>query len=390
MKFALFLILFVGLIFAAQARSNVLDDLFLSSVTHTSEVDLALSCNQTDNCAGKGDDCSGIYLIDMGGCSKTNSSCCAIGLFCINSTCVTDTVGDFCTKNSQCVSSSPNQLNCINNTCTFVYLPGDSCSGNSDCVSGNCTGSICQGQMMGEICNTFPSEANAQMCNFGLWCMPNATNPTVGVCENRTASGQNCTIPAQCMEGTTCFSSTNDNGTLSQAMCQTIGTQSTGNPCIDSFACDSGDVCINGNCTTLTPSIVSCTLNSNCTGPNSQCTCSVITGELYCTGSEYSNTDCSDEGISLMTCLANNKCTEPSDAPNSCCYASCLSEYKKAISCGCSASDTINGGCVYSQYCGGFPVWAIIVIIVVAIVLVLAIVLLVFFMMRRRRQYDSI
>jgi hypothetical protein len=107
-------------------------------------------------------------------------------------------------------------------------------------------------------------------------------------------------------------------------------------------------------------------------------------------GPDYIYNPCTSEESDLTTCLASNNCTDASDAPESCCYANCLSQYKKTFSCGCSLSDQFYGSCFYNQYCGGFPVWAIIVIIVVAIVLVLAIVLLVFFMMRRRRQYDSI
>jgi hypothetical protein len=92
-----------------------------------------------------------------------------------------------------------------------------------------------------------------------------------------------------------------------------------------------------------------------------------------------------------MNCLASSGCDEtPTNNPDSCCQDKCSSEFKKMGSCSCSLSSAMYGKCYYNDFCGGFPVWAIIVIIVVAIVLVLAIVLLVFFMMRRRRQYDSI
>jgi len=380
MKFALFLILFVGFVCVAQSRSNMLNELF---TTQTNNVALT-SCNATNSCAGKGDQCNGDYLAvgncAINGASASNASCCASGLFCVNNTCVTDSLGDYCTSQTQCMSSSFLPMNCVNNTCSYVYGPGDSCSVNSDCITQNCNNSICQGIMIGQPCPTvgFPPQ-----CSFGLYCA--TTNNNATTCQNRTASGQNCTTPKQCMEGTTCFSSSS-NGT---ATCQTIGTQSVGGSCMDSLACASGSMCINGNCTTVNSDVVSCTLNSNCTGPNALCSCSLVTGEQYCTGSEY-NMPCTDEFISLQSCLASESCSEATDAPNSCCYANCLSEYKKFSSCGCSNSDTISGGCVYNQYCGGFPVWAIIVIIVVAIVLVLAIVLLVFFMMRRRRQYDSI
>jgi len=378
MKFALFLILFVGLVCVAQSRSNLLDDLFLSSVSYNSEVEMAMTCNATDSCAGKGDACKGIY--GLPGCSPTNGTCCSFGLFCVNSLCVTDTVGQTCNSNSMCVSASPTPVDCIAGTCTYVYAPGDSCSNNTDCTTNNCTNGMCMGISMGQSCLLSPMS-----CNFGLWCMPNMTTMT---CQNRTAEGDNCTTISQCIEGTTCFSSTQSaNGTLSQAMCQTIGTQDQGGPCMDSSACDSGNVCYQGNCTAVGTSMTACTSNGNCTG--GLCACSAVTGDLYCVGTLYNN-PCTDESISLESCLATSMCNEATDAPNSCCYANCLSEYKKSMSCGCSFSDSVSGDCFYNQYCGGFPVWAIIVIIVVAIVLVLAIVLLVFFMMRRRRQYDSI
>jgi len=118
--------------------------------------------------------------------------------------------------------------------------------------------------------------------------------------------------------------------------------------------------------------------------------CSEVTGNSFCLGNNYIYNPCTSEDSTLESCLAGANCTYGTDAPNSCCYANCLSDYKKTFSCQCSIINDIYGGCYYNQYCGGFPVWAIILIIVVAIVLVLAIVLLVFFMMRRRRQYDSI
>jgi len=383
MKFALFIILLVGFFCVAQARNNFLDDLFLSSVTLSNDVDMAITCNATDSCAGKGDTCNGVYGSGncvQDGASAANGTCCAAGLYCVNSTCITDTVGDACKSNSDCYTASPTPLQCIAGTCTYVYGIGDSCSNNTDCQTGNCTNSVCQGGMYGQACA-------GNTCNFGLYCYLNITDGDL-FCQNTTAEGGNCTSSAQCAAGTTCFSSSRTNGTLSQPMCQTIGTQSEGNPCMDNSACDSGTVCYMGNCTTVGTSMTSCTNSTSC-GTGAFCICSYVTGDLYCAGTLYNN-PCTDEQLSLQSCLASSSCSEATDAPNSCSYANCLSQYKKSISCGCSFASSVSGGCSYNQYCGGFPVWAIIVIIVVAIVLVLAIVLLVFFMMRRRRQYDSI
>jgi hypothetical protein len=155
--------------------------------------------------------------------------------------------------------------------------------------------------------------------------------------------------------------------------------------------CASGLTCSNnGTCTAVTDDLVECTDTANCTAMGGTCQCSFFTGNSYCVGGSYNYDPCSDEQATLTSCLATANCSTATNAPESCCYANCLSDYKKATSCRCSMLNSFYGDCFYNQYCGGFPVWAIIVIIVVAIVLVLGIVLLVFFMMRRRRQYDSI
>jgi hypothetical protein len=178
--------------------------------------------------------------------------------------------------------------------------------------------------------------------------------------------------------------------------CQAIGTQQMGGPCTSNGlfdACASGLVCNDGagvanvSCISVNTSSVACTDSANCTGGS--CQCSPVTGSSYCVGTPFNN-PCTEETINYAQCLAQQACAIPSVAPDSCAQKNCESDFKKYQSCGCSLSNSVLGKCTYNQYCGGFPVWAIIVIIVVAIVLVLAIVLLVFFMMRRRRQYDSI
>jgi hypothetical protein len=137
--------------------------------------------------------------------------------------------------------------------------------------------------------------------------------------------------------------------------------------------------------------LTSCTNNSDCGNVTAfaLCLCSTYTGDKYCLPTPDIN-PCTEQDNALYSCLVEYKCSLPSDAPESCSYNNCYSEYKKSFSCGCTIAKDIFGECNYISYCHGFPVWAIIVIIIVAIVLVLAVVLLVFFMMRRRRQYDSI
>jgi len=344
------------------------------------EIETAMSCNATDSCAGKGDACKGNYNTGNG-CNKTAATCCASGLYCINSTCVTDNLGDSCANSGQCFSPSSAPVSCVKGVCQYVYSVGDDCTNNTDCISGMCN-TTCQGMGVGGAC----SIARPQ-CNFGLYCkMMNVTSYT---CQNTTAQGDDCTTPSQCAPGNTCFA--DGFGANKNVTCQGVGTQGAGMPCMDSSACGSGYGCggnpKNMTCVQVNTTMVDCTTNADCA--NGNCGCSPVSGTLYCQGGLY-NDPCTAEYVSLQSCLAGAGCTAASDAPDSCCYANCLSDYKKTYSCHCSLSDSIGGTCFYNQYCGGFPIWAIIVIIVVAIVLVLAIVLLVFFMMRRRRHYDSV
>jgi len=378
MKIAVFVVVYLAFVSLAFARNTFLDDLFVES---SSKAAMASGCNATDSCAGKGDTCKGNYLTGSGGCNKTAGTCCASGLYCINTTCVTDNVGDPCSNTQPCYSASSAKVSCVKGYCQYVYSVGDTCMNNTDCIYGMCN-NTCQGVAAGGACS---ATASPSQCNFGLFCSAMANN----TCQNTTAQGSTCSYPSQCTPGTTCFA--DGFGANANTTCQQIGTQSTGMPCMDSSACTSGDVCdllaTNKTCVAVNTSMVACTANSNCT--NGLCLCSPVTGDQFCHGFLYNN-PCTSEDVSLTSCLASSQCTSASDAPNSCCYANCLSDYKKTFSCRCSLASSIGSGCFYNQYCGGFPVWAIIVIIVVAIVLVLAIVLLVFFMMRRRRQYDSI
>jgi len=255
---------------------------------------------------------------------------------------------------------------------------GEDCTANALCWSGVCN-TTCQGKAAGGACTS------SSQCNFGLYC--NGNSIMSGNCTNTTAPGAKCDGIVPCAPGNVCFEKTFGNGTT----CQQVGTQSAGMPCAPN-ACQSGLVCnvaaANVTCVSVNTSSVACTANANCSN-GALCVCSAVTGSSYCFGFTYNN-PCTEENLNLISCLAENSCQANSEAPDSCAQTNCDSDYKKTQSCGCSLANSMSGKCAYSQYCGGFPVWAIIVIIVVAIVLVLAIVLLVFFMMRRRRQYDSI
>jgi len=383
MKSIALFVLFLGLVAVSMARpSSFLDDLFIPT---SNTIDTALvSCNATDTCAGKGDACAGNYP-GSSGCSRTNGTCCAFGLYCVNKTCMVDTEGGQCNSASDCYPSAYyNNLPvfaCVNATCQYMMQNGEDCTDNRLCYSGKCN-TTCQGLGQGQ-----GNCGESTDCNFGLWC---SSNGTYGTCQNSTAPGANCEM-APCSPGYVCFAKS-FSGNGSTPTCQQVGTQSEGMPCVGG-ACASGLVCnafnpANMTCVTANTSSVACTANANCSN-GAACACSDVTGSSYCVGPTY-NDPCTEENLQFTQCLADNNCQFVSEAPDSCAQSNCESDYKKTQSCSCSLYNSQSGKCSYSQYCGGFPVWAIIVIIVVAIVLVLAIVLLVFFMMRRRRQYDSI
>jgi len=383
MKSIAFFLLFLGLVSVSMARQSAfLDDLFAPTVN---TVNVAMvTCNATDSCAGKDDACAGNYMghSTSPSCSPTNGTCCASGLYCINKTCMVDTDGGKCSvAATDCFPSGV--FGCVNSTCQYMMQVGEACTDNSLCFSGNCNKntSLCQGVGFGGSC----SQGSIGQCNFGLYC---AYNPTMmnSSCQNTTAPGAACGTGVPCSPGYVCFMKNFTAGLT----CQQVGTQTTGMPCTTG-ACGDGLVCnigTNSTCVTANTSSVACTADTNCSY-GATCQCSYVTGSSYCSGPTY-NDPCTEEAINLQQCLVQNSCQFPSEAPDSCTQTNCESDYKKAQSCSCSLDNSQSGKCSYSQYCGGFPVWAIIVIIVVAIVLVLAIVLLVFFMMRRRRQYDSI
>jgi len=381
MKSIAFFLLFLGLVSVSMARQSAfLDDLFTPTIN---TLDTALvNCTASDSCAGKGDSCAGNYMGHDGSvtCSPTNGTCCASGLFCINKTCMVNTEGGKCGSPSDCYPSG--QFGCVNSTCQYMMQVGEACTDNSLCFSGNCNKntSVCQGNTNGSACTS------SLQCNFGLYCAYNVATMN-STCQNTIAQGSSCNGIIPCSPGNVCFEKTFGNGST----CQQVGTQQAGYPCVPT-ACGNGLVCntavANMTCVTANTSSVACTASANCSN-GAICACSYVTGSSYCFGTTY-NDPCTEETTNFIQCLAENNCQFASEAPDSCAQTNCESDYKKSQSCSCSLDNSQSGKCSYSQYCGGFPVWAIIVIIVVAIVLVLAIVLLVFFMMRRRRQYDSI
>jgi hypothetical protein len=338
------------------------------------------NCSAVFSCASEGDSCDGDQILHKT-CSNNNGTCCAFGLYCISGTCKVDTLGDSCNTTNPCFPSftAGYPISCVSSMCTYQYGTGDTCMNNTDCISNNCTGGACVGAMMGQTCQTLGFNGG---CAWGLICgMSNNTK----MCMNTTAIGANCTANA-CAFGSAC-----SNGT-----CMAYYTVGAGGNCAaNPLLCDEDYICAtNGTCVSTATSLTSCSSNTDCQS-GQFCVCSQYTGDNYCSLTQLAIVNnmvnpCTEEDSDLNSCLISSECASAGDAPNSCCYNQCYSDFKHSQSCGCDTATDTFGSCSYSTYCGGFPVWAIIVIIVVAIVLVLAVVLLVFFMMRRRRQYDSI
>jgi len=347
------------------------------------------SCNSSVTCAKKGAACTKNY-----DAANSTSTDCAQGLWCINSICATDNIGANCSTASDCYLPSNAliippyiQAMCSGGVCAYAYQIGDTCTNNTDCMSGlfcNTTTSMCDGLNISAKCNiTGPYTGAAPwFCGYGMTCAPKEGNGNT-VCQNQIAKGTHCGGDISC--GPWLFCPPGSNST-----CQTQYSVADNGTCRDDTQCSSG-LCLMKSCVSVAASLTTCTVDSDCTvGIGGTCYCSEYSGKQYCVGIGYIPNPCTSEVTSLVTCLAGANCTEATNAPNSCSYQNCASEYKKTFSCGCSIQKTMTGSCSYIAYCGGFPIWAIILIIVIAIVLVLGIVLLVFFMMRRRRQYESI
>jgi len=283
-------------------------------------------------------------------------------------------MGSSCTTIANCFPkvTSGAGYGCIGGVCTYIGYPGDSCTNSTQCgYALPCNNSICSAPTQGQSCST------SGICSFGLSCQ--LVNASM-ICVPKGKNGTSCSNGNPCYPGYYCHS----------GKCTSDFSVGSGGGCFPQSTdeCSSGFICVsNGTCITAQTSLTSCTASANCSS-GQLCVCSEFSGKQFCVGE---NVDpCTDQYATYMGCINTNNCSSIGDAPNSCSYKNCYSDFKKANSCACTSSTDVFGTCFYSPYCGGFPVWAIIVIIIVIIVLILAVVLVVFFLMRRRRQYDSI
>jgi len=359
------------------------------------------SCEQLYDCQKLGKSCAGTLNPFTGksncNASSANSTCCGLGLYCLNGTCKADNVGESCKKDSDCMGvGAPGPfVGCSNGSCAQLSLPGDECSTNEDCFFGSstCVDSVCTGLGAGAQCTLNDTLKIARYaCGPGLYC-DNLKGKTT--CQPQLAANATCTQTDVCADGNVCGAAAKKciapfqggNGTKcgSSAECNT-----------DSFCRATDSVCASWNSWTQTD----CTNNSQCSD-NQLCQCNQFTGEQFCMSLTHTvDTYCGSYLQSALSCLSTNNCsyfysttaglsinTLP---PNSCASQNCKSSYKKNAGCDCSSSKDMLGDCFYSEYCGGFPVWAIIVIAIVGVILVLVVIVVIVMVMRKRRTYDTI
>jgi len=336
-------------------------------------------------CASEGDSCMG-DLIKPNNCS--GSSCCSFGLYCFNQMCATDNMGSACNTTEQCfpaattVFYSDQPYACVNKSCQYLSLPNDYCNVNSDCLSGlSCSEKgICVGKSLGDDCTI-------GQCGYNLTCALNVTTKT-GVCQQALLNNTSCNTVGDydfCEPGSTCTNGvcTTDFSLGLGANCS--GPKKTRNlPCQVGFTCDTS----NNTCIDAVISLPSCSENSDCSG-SSTCQCSTFTNEGVCLPTE-SFDPCAMFRSELYQCMIGYKCLLATDAPNSCCYDKCSSDFKQAFLCQCSTQSTIFGNCSYNPYCRAFPIWGILLIILGILVLLYFILIIVLFIVKKPRKYDEI
>jgi hypothetical protein len=241
-----------------------------------------------------------------------------------------------------------------------------------------------------KTCNT-----NLYECDSGLYCKPTGVGKvTNGTCVAQLAANTTCNDGSDvCALGNIC----NVNGTCAAGFTGGNGTKCyEDSDCSSDLACDTTKKqCADFSTWTKTD----CVNQSNCTD-GAACLCDTITGEQFCV-SQNAASYCGEDYEDYFQCVGSNNCSYyyvsgdflgQTDTlnPNSCVAANCKSDYKKYNSCGCDNAKDIFGNCNQDQYCGGFPLWAIIVIAIVGVILVLVVIVVIVMVMRRRRSYDTI
>jgi len=364
--------------------------------TSTNADDDDNDCLMTQDFVSKGGDCDGDLMHETNSCSvlKGSPSCCAQGLYCVNSKCAVDNVGSLCKRSSDCLpdvvpyaaGSTAFPMACISGVCQYLSGPGDSCSVNSDCANNlACTLGKCAGLTSGVFCNISLPRNALRQCAFGFYC--------TGTCQPAGSLNATCFSDTQCAPGFFCG---NDN------QCVQTFTTPVGDSCSSSTTsgsnqqeCKVGYTCNSrSTCVPITPSIIKCENQNECTTASSSspsCSCQPSTGKSFCTGTSYNYDSCTQERYEYYTCMNTNQCSTISNQPSSCSYTSCSSSMNKLTKCLCSILKSQAGDAYYCN--AGFATWKLIVSIVVPVVGIILLVIIVVVLVlscRKNKEYEQI
>jgi len=353
-------------------------------------------CVVTEGYVSLGDTCDGDMMSgnpsDRCSILKGNPSCCATGLYCINSVCVVDNNGaacstkapftDFCYPDvTAYIAGYPGNespISCVNGFCKYLGTPGDSCTQNSDCYAVPCSGGKCTGLSVGALCNSTGQQEHQQQCAFGFYC---SFAKFPASCQQLASLNGSCQN-VNCAPGLYCDSTTD--------LCVSSFTMPSGESCNSEDQCKVGYVCSNRRCTPATPSVIHCDNVNECVS-GSSCSCNPATGSNICSGSSYVYDPCTQERSDYYGCLVTNQCSQISNQATSCSYSFCSSQMNSLTKCLWATGKGIYGSSIYCV--GGFATWKLIVSIVVpvvAVVLIVIIIVVLFVSCRKKKDYDQI
>jgi len=342
-------------------------------------------CLMTQDYIQKGGTCDGDLMSNNGDndCSilKGNPSCCAYGLYCVNSACAVDNVGGPCKHADDCMpdvvpfiaGATQWPMSCNGGVCQYVNGPGDSCTVNADCANSlACTAGKCTGLTTGVLCNS------SSQCAFGFYCSV--------TCQPAGTLNATCFGDSMCAPGFFC----------SNLKCVPTFSTSVGESCDKGtqFECKVGYTCVSGTCVPSTPSVIHCEHSNECTsasGNGGSCLCQPSSGKSFCSGSQYNYDSCTKARSDYYGCMSSSQCTTISNQPTSCSYSSCKSQFDKLTKCTCSTLKSQAGDLYYCN--AGFATWKLIVTIVVPVVGIILLVIIVIVLVlscRKHKDYEQI
>ncbi|MBU1239630.1 hypothetical protein KKF84_18935 [Myxococcota bacterium] len=267
-----------------------------------------------------------------------------------------------CPEGSICSYNSDYGLNvCTNpnpdNVCTSDW----DCPENSYCneFSGRCEESV--------ECVTSAECADGFYCDYRNVCSPRPTG--------------SCTNDAQCGQGAYCDDGTCVNSSLcitsadctdpAAPICDDRGVCVVDSnppvPCSDNAGCDTGKICVDGQCEDETPRdpSLNCLINEHC-GEFGRC----VDGKCYtacvdstdCGTGQFCGTDgyCEEDPAAGTECVANTDCVDTSDiCVDGLCHdfctdsADCTNAHDRCLEGVCVPNDVVNPQCFTNNDCMG-------------------------------------